>query len=412
MPSNRRPRLHAILTLVILFSLASLPAWAQTFSVIYNFTLASGWGPFASVTLDAAGNLYGTTSGSGAYPGTVFELTPSNGAWTFNTLFRLISPGVARPYYPWSGVVFGPDGALYGTTNGGGLGYGTVYRVDLDNDCESSPYSPTGSIIYEFQGGSDGARPGLGNVVFDSAGNLYGTTIGGGSSDDGTVYELSPSNGGWTKKVLHRFSAGTDGQDPYGPVVFDTAGNLYGTTAAGGLWSAGTVYELTPSGSGWQESILFNFQNNNQNGYYPLGGLIFDSAGNLYGTTYYGETGGAGTVFELSPSSGGWNFNLLHTFSGQQGGPEFSLAMDRSGALYGTTYGGGNYGWGQVFQLTPHNGSWDFTSLHRFTGGADGQKPNGPTLDAAGNLYGTTIEGGLQQCEPYANCGVVWKITP
>jgi uncharacterized repeat protein (TIGR03803 family) len=258
------------------------------------------------------------------------------------------------------------------------------------------------TVLYRFTGGADGSLPGYGDLVFDQAGNLYGTTIQGGSSQEGAVYELSPSGGGWTEIVLYSFA---NLSFPYSGVILDQARNLYGTTTGGGV-AYGTVYQLTPSGPPWIEHSLYPFSGGND-GAYPIGGVISDQSGNLYGTTNSTAYGGAGTIFELMPSNGGWMFDLLYSFTGNPNeGPYDSLTMDGAGNLYGTTYGDGAYSLGTVFKLTPSDGGWIYTDLHDFSGG-DGQNPvGGVVLDASGNLYGTTSGGGAHRE------GFAWEITP
>ena len=191
-------------------------------------------------------------------------------------------------------------------------------------------------------------------------------------------------------------------------MILDSAGNLYGTTfglpPVHGLY--GTVYELTPSGAGWTESTLYTFQNSTDGGS-PRGDLIMDALGNLYGTTSVGGPGVGGTVWELSPSNGGWTFNLIYSFPGSNFGPFSPVLMDPSGNLYGTTLAGGAFQQGSVFKLTHANGGWTYTTLHDFSGGNDGRSPYGhPVLDSSGNLYGTAGWGGG------TNSGVIWEITP
>jgi uncharacterized repeat protein (TIGR03803 family) len=312
---------------------------------------------------------------------------------------------------PESGVVFGPDGALYGTTTyGGSGGVGVVYSLrPAATACKTALCPWTETVLYQFTGGNDGGGPS--GLTCDYAGNLYGTTPGGGAFGGGTVFKLTPSNGGWTESVLYSFSGGNDGAEPDSGVILDQAGNLYGTTFAGGTGhgsgcyyqGCGTVYQLTPSGSGWKENTLYAFQGG-ADGYGPAGGLIFDRSGSLYGTTTNGGGGGDGTVFELSPAGGGsWTFTLLYG----EVGSSASLTMDGAGSLYGTITGfwvDGDYG--SVFKLTPSGGGWIYTTLHYF-GGNSGENPfGGVALDANGNLYGTTSGGGA-----YDN-GVVWEITP
>ena len=249
----------------------------------------------------------------------------------------------------------------------------------------------TEKVLYSFGNGTDGTDPAAG-LIFDAAGNLYGTTQTGGTHSGGMVFELTPAAGGtWTEKVLYNFG-GTDGDQPAAGLVFDAAGNLYGTTYVGGTSDKGTVFELTPAGGGtWTEKVLYNF--NGTSGAIPQAGLIFDAAGNLYSTTFAGGTYNLGTLFELTPAGGGtWTEQVLHSFgNGTDGsGPWAGLIFDAAGNLYGTTRYGGSYGGGTVFRLNAQGE----TLLYSFSG-ADGKNPiAGLALDAAGNLYGTTYLGG------------------
>jgi len=264
-------------------------------------------------------------------------------------------------------------------------------------------------VLYSFSGSTDGANPGYGNLTFDQAGNIYGTTFyGGNNNSDGVVYELTPSSGSWTESAIYVFTGGADGANPYSSVIFDQAGNLYGTANAGGAHEYGTVFQLTPSESGWSENTLYAFQGASDGGV-PFGGLVFDSTGNLYGATSAGGSGEGGTVYQLTPSGGGWTFGVIASFSGSayQPGPYNSLTMDAAGNLYGTTKQDGAKGQGSVFKLMPSGGGWILTDLYDFTGGTDGGQPYGSVLiDAKGNLYGTAFEGGAD------GYGVVWEITP
>jgi len=295
-------------------------------------------------------------------------------------------------------------------------------------------------VLYSFQGGPDGATP-AGGVVFDQAGNLYGTTIDGGSSSCrsiqqcGTVYQLAPpakKGDPWTETVLYVFkgNASNDGASPFGGLVIDSAGNLYGTTGYGGTgdcvllgtkMGCGTVFELSPpkqKGGNWTETVLYSFPSAKQ-GYVPWGNLVFDSAGNLYGATEFGGGFGTcdqniylycGTVFKLSPPAtkgGKWTEKVLHAFRGGTDGanPNGGLVLDDKGAIYGTTYAGGNQncdydaslGCGTAFELKPpskRGGAWLEKQLHVFTGANDGGQPNGGLIfDAKGSLYGTAGGG-------------------
>ena len=244
-------------------------------------------------------------------------------------------------------------------------------------------------------------------MIFDTAGNIYGTTFEGGFFNWGTVYELARSDSGWTESVLYAFGlAISDGIGPASGVVFDSAGNLYGTTPSGGLGGNGTVFQLARSGSGWKKDTLYNFQNGSD-GASPFPGLIFDPLGNLYGATGSGGSGGSGTVFKLTPANGNWTFSLVYTFAGGADcGPVRSLVMDGAGNLYGTTVCDGANGIGNVFELTPSGGSWTYKDLHDFAV-SDGAYPfSNVVIDAQGNVYGTASEAGAD------GGGVVWEITP
>ena len=410
----------AIATVFALTVLLTQSAQAQTYKVIHTFTGPDGAEPLAGVTLDDAGNLYGTTYfGGGTNQGTVFELRRWHGNWVLNSILTFNGNNGSGPA---SEVVFGPDGALYGTTYAGGSAdAGVVYSLKPPaTACKTVMCPWTETILYQFTG-SDGGGPVYGNLTFDRDGNLYGTTSAGGAFGGGTVFKLTPSNGGWTESVLYSFAGGNDdGAAPWSGVILDEAGNLYGTTIYGGGSGClgvgcGIVYQLTPSGSGWEEKTLYSFhEEDGPDGSHPYSGLIFDPSGNLYGATASGGSGCSGTVFELSPAGGSWTFTLLYPFTGFcGGGPGASLAMDGAGALYGTTGGVGSYRWGSVFKLTPSGGSWTYTSLHDFTHGSDGGWPiSSVTWDASGNLFGTTSEGGDLNCGAQYGCGVVWEITP
>jgi uncharacterized repeat protein (TIGR03803 family) len=276
-------------------------------------------------------------------------------------------------------------------------------------------------VLYHFKAnGSDGQTP-ESNLVFDAAGNLYSTTYSGGTYDDGTVFELSPASGGrWTEKVLYSFNIeGTGGARPSAGLVLDASGNLYGTTS----WNSGVVFELSPTSKGeWTEHVLHSFGSGTDGYGTNSAGVIFDSAGNLYGTTFWGGTGncgpkglpGCGTVFELTPAGdGSWTETILHNFefNGIDGlYPVAALVIDGSGNLYGTTSGGGAYNWGTAFEMKPEiGGGWSETVIHSFNeNGKDGADPAaGLTLDTVGNLHGTTMQGGSEACV----CGTVFALT-
>lgn len=269
--------------------------------------------------------------------------------------------------------------------------------------------------MHQFgQGAADGIGPN-GPLVLDAAGNLYGTTYAG-ADGFGTVFELThEANGVWAEKVLHTFGSGSDGRFPEGNLILDGSGNLYGTTSQGGANGEGTVFQLarTPGG-GWGENIVHNFDPNSGDGDRPAYGLILDAAGNLYGTTRQGgPTGDTGVVFELSPQSGGtWTETILDGFQNGISQPCGNLIFDEAGNLYGTTLLGGpgacSNGCGTVFELTPDtHGGWTENVLHNFGLGTDGSQPfDGLVFDASGNLYGTTSGGGAY------GWGTVFEVTP
>ncbi len=413
---------------IALAFLLTVAAQAQTYNVIHNFVGGlDGSEPAAGLTIDGAGNLYGTTFEGDALTGTVYKLAFKSSRWVLSPLF-LFTKGGSNGAIPYARVILGKDGTLYGTTGYGGNpqncsdGCGVVFNLRPQPTPPTTPLTPwVETPLYRFGGGSDGANPYSADLVFDQAGNLYGVTYNGGvgtcSGGCGTVFKLTPSGGSWTETLLYSFTQGGDGQHPWGGVIFDQSGNLYGTTVYGGANGKGTIYELTPSGSGWTESIIYSFTGG-ADGANPYAGLIFDQAGNLYGATGSGGSGVGGTAFELAPSNGGWTFNLLYSFTGASGqfagGPVASLAFDSAGNLYGTTHGDGAYNFGAIFKLAPASGSWNYTSLHDFTGGDDGGYPRSNiTFDKSGNMYGTASQGGTGSSgDCYGPCGVVWEINP
>jgi uncharacterized repeat protein (TIGR03803 family) len=412
------PRLHrpqaailatAVLSLIIF---SARPSPAQSYTVLHNFAGGQdGASPWGGLTMDVAGNLYGTaaTGGSAANCqggcGTVFKLSHSGSSWTFSPLYIFSKTDGA---YPEGRLIFGHDGRLYGTTGQGGMGCdttgcGVVFAMRPPATfCQSVLCFWTEQVLYQFTGADDGSRP-TGDTVFDSAGNFYGTTFNGGAGGLGTVYELSLSGGNWSENTLHGFN-GMDGANPYGGLALDSAGNLYGPTRVGGTLNLGAIFELSNTGSGWSEQVLYSF--NGTDGNRPLGGLVVDRSGNVYGTTNRGGSNGlGGKVFALTFSGGSWSYAPLYSFTGSSG-PWGDLIMDSAGNIYGTTVQDGAHDFGSVFKLTFSGGNWIYSTLHDFTG-QDGALPHGSlVLDASGNLYGTTTAGG-----PH-NLGVAWEITP
>lgn len=403
-----------LLPLALLAAMATLatPASTQAFSVLYDFTGGADGASPNGVTIAGPGILYGTTSQRGSYGwGTVFKLAQRGSGWTVDPLHEFGDGEDGAQ--PLASVAVGPSGALYGTTFQGGIeNLGAVFQVQPPpTACNTAICYWHETLLHSFpQGGNDGEEPDLGILVFDPAGNLYGTTFNGGAYAAGTVFELSPSGGGWTYSIIHSFQNNhIDGWLPQYGVVLDSAGNLYGTTQYGGALDGGTAFELSPSGGTWTETILYNF---------PLGGdgltasptaLVMDQNGNLYGTYLVEAANDFSTLFELTPSNGSWTFSTLYNFATLCGGP---IVRDTAGRFYGACY---SSTYGSVFQLANSNGSWTLTDLYDFTGQSDGGSPKVPfALDSSGNLYGgTAIGGNLSDCIEYESvgCGNIWEIS-
>lgn len=379
----------AVLTLVVvfLFALATSVAQAQTFTPLYSFGGASGKYPVAGLVLDVAGNLYGTTQQGGAHGlGTIFKVD-STGT---ETVLHSFKGGKSDGAFPGAGLAFDTKGDLYGTTTlGGALNRGTVFKV-----------SRTTAVVYSFKGtGGDGAYP-IASVVADNAGNVYGTTQQGGTHGLGTVFKL---NAAGKEKVLYSFKGVPDGEYPCAGLVLDAKGNLYGTTQLGGPASQnnGTVFKLDKAG---KETVLHSFTNANGDGAYPLGGVVRDKAGNLYGTASEGGANGFGIVFKLDKTGKETPLYAFGTNNGDGIFPSAGLVQDTQGHLYGTTELGGANGPGAVFEVTATGTE---TVLHSFLG-TDGGIPLAALVQDTqqGNLYGTTTVGGAH------SAGVVFKLTP
>ncbi len=398
----------------VLSTFAAQTAQAQTLTVLHEFAGGvDGANPSAGLTLDRAGELYGTSSGAAQSTiGTVFRITPSN--WLLEPVYKFVQ--FNHGLYPNTRLIFGPDGSLYGTTwkGGGGAcageGCGVIFKLQppVSIACRSAFCPWTQTVLYTFTGGPDGWQPGP--VILDAAGNIYGNTYYGGTGADcqcGTVYELKLSGGVWKKTILHSFD-GPDGGDPDGPLVLDRAGNLYGTTIIGGSANKGLLYELSP-GVSWTQTVLHSFQGSD--GVYPNGGLIADTSGELYGVTADGGSFGLGSVFRLM-QPGNWTFESLYSFTSYStgGSPHGPLVFDSAGNLYGITDFGA-FSDGTVFKLTFANQSWVATDLHDFIG-TEGTFVNpGLIIDTDGNLYGTAFgNSNVETCYP-TGCGTVWEIT-
>ncbi len=313
---------------------------------------------------------------------------------------------------PRHSLIFDASGALYGTTfDGGTYGAGTVYTLIPNSDG-----SWTENVLYSFSGGADGGYPDWGSLTFDSAGNLYGVTYGGGQYGVGTIFELMPnSDGSWTEHALHQFT-GKDGAQPRTKPIFDAKGNFYGAATYGGAHGCGAVFKMTPgSNNTWTYSVIHQFMD--KPGCIPWVGLIADTSGNFYGTTR-NQIGGCsnppqncGIVFELTPGSGEkWTYKVIHEFSGGKGGsePVFGLIFGEDGTLYGAARTEGAYSAGLFYKLTPSaEGKWSYQVLHQFKKNQDGDLSEGVLAsDALGNLYGTAGYGGL-----YGN-GTLYQMAP
>ena len=396
----------AILGAFFLQVIALQPAQAQTYNVIYNFTGDLGGAtPYAGPTLDAFGNLYGSTNLGGADgSGSVYRLTFNGTSWVYTTLYSFLgTPDGAGPAF--GSLAIGPDNRLYGTTEGGGV-FGTVWSAQpAATTCPAVSCSWKDTVLHRFGNGLDGSQP-IGGVVLDADGTVYGTNNLGGTSGNGAVFKVTRSGLIWNETLIYSFVGGTDAVNPVAGVSLDASGDVFGTTSFGGANGVGAVYQLVHSQEGYRESVIYNFQGADD-GQIAVGGVILDQAGNLYGTTFDGGVNGGGTVYELSPSRQGWTFTVLYSFTGGYGGPYNNLTWDANGNLYGATNGDGAFGLGSVFKLTPGSNGWTLTDLHDFAGGNDGASPYGAVaVDAHGNVFGTGAVGGTD------NQGVAWEITP
>lgn len=397
---DSKPAAIAAFTLACVLT-AALPAPAATFSVLYAFSGgADGGNPLAGLTVDSAGNLYGTAQNGGAGYGTAFEMKRSSGGYAFEVLYTFASGSDGAA--PIARIMPGPQGRLYGTTSAGGGGGGTVFA--LAGAPKHDPRKET--LLYAFANAGSGYSPSSGDLAFDAAGNIYGTTGAGGAYSGGTVYKLTHAKSGWTETVLYNFGQVGDGALPYAGVIRDSAGNLYGTTSAGGTAGDGTVFELSRKGAVWSETILHSFQGTDD-GLVPYAGLTYDRAGNLYGAATDGGSAGGGTIFVLRPSKGAWQFHTLYSVPGWGiSGPFRTPVVDNAGTIFATTHCDGLYSSGSVFELTRSGTAWTYNSLYDFTGQSDGQYVfSNPVFDAYGNVFGTTQVGG-------SGYGVVWEVSP
>jgi uncharacterized repeat protein (TIGR03803 family) len=410
------PHKHFSLLILLAACMApvTLPAQAQSFSVLYSFNgPPDAKAPDSNLLLDASGNIYGVTYGGGAsYGGTAFKLS-SSGKET--VLYSFLSGYGNRP----DSVVQDAEGTLYGTTTyGGSYGQGAVFKLDQKGN---------ETVLYSFRGAAKSFGFDPNGLIRDQQGNLYGTTMFGGlpggcfGGGCGTIFKLDPAG---KETVVYTFKGGTDGGYPSGPIVRDATGNLYGETAYGGdlscypPYGCGTVFKLDPAG---KETVFHRFTGTGGDGEHPWAGLVGDNMGNLYGATDEGGTGpnctsaenGCGTIFKVDKTG---KETILHSFTGS--GADFppiyaALTLDEKGDIYGTTPNGGSQncgsGCGAIFMLDPAGKE---TILHEFGGGAEGANPGaGVTLDSAGNVYGTTSAGGNLSCNMGDGCGTLFKLT-
>jgi uncharacterized repeat protein (TIGR03803 family) len=428
-----------VFTLSALMLIFAACAAASQYKVIYTFQNTSdAYTPQSQMIADASGNLYGVTQFGGAHGlGTVFELSPNaNGTWSESILYSFAESTDGGQ--PWAGLVMDKNGNLYGTTSAGGNASCTPIHGFCGTTFELSPNSNgtwTETVLVDFTG-DNGLTPD-GALTLDSAGNLYGTTEGGGSGGWGTVFELSPNGDGtWTQNILHNFGLDGNGSKPFSNLIFDSKGNLWGTTADGGLladclegYGCGAIFEMTPqSGGGWTEQTILAFDGKNGT---PPAGLTFDASGNLFGMTPFGGIGdcsgliinGCGGLFELTlASDGSFSPKIIRQFRSQPIAEPNNIVVDAAGNIYGTSFAGGvntcggaNLACGTIYKATPNaSGGYGFSELYEFPGESDnGFWPYAAlTIDNAGNIYGSTGNGGNLSCGISGGCGVVFQIIP
>jgi len=394
-------------TMLALALATTQAAQSQTLTVIHDFTGGKdGSYPKAGLTMDKAGNFYGMASYGGTYGlGSIYKLTHSAaGGWVFAPLYSFT--GGTDGAHPEGNITIGPDGTLYGVTEFGGTGNGTVFNLKPPPTRPISALSPwVETVLYRFAGDSDGAAP-RGRVTFDSSGVMYGTTVGGGVQNNGVVFSLTPAGGGsWAYNVLYAFT-GAGGRNPSGGVIIDSLGNFYGVTLNGGSSGWGSVYELALVDSAWTETTLHSFQNGSD-GIGPVAPLIFGHDGNIYGGTETYDSSG-GSVFVLKPSQSGWDYSQVYDLPGHgNSGVMGQLMTDANGNVYGTAWANGAYYNGTAFELSPSDSGWTLTTLHDFARSSDGGGPwSNLILYTDGKLYGTTEVGGAH------DQGVIFEIAP
>jgi uncharacterized repeat protein (TIGR03803 family) len=416
-----RPSAALLAFSLVLFAIS---ASAQTYNQIYSFgALPDGSFPAGHMAFDSAGNLYGATVYGGAYSyGTIFELSPpasGSGSWTETTLYTFT--GKSDGGDPYAGVTIDGRGNLYGAAYVGGstCGCGTVFKM-------KPPTTQGGSwsflALHQFAGGTtDGYGP-LSPVTLDKAGNVYGTTYAGGTFDStasfsGTAYKVSPSGSAWTESLIWSFGGPGDGSYTYSWLVFDSVGNIYGTTAFGGAGGQGTVFELSPPASGntnWSESLLYSFPSaTTAASVEPLSGLVIDAQDDLYGiATAFDESGEpcCGSVFLLKPPTTGttWDFHPLYSFTSTTDGqyPKDLVRDPNTDMFYGLAIDNSDErGNGVIFGLTPGT-PWTYSVTHDFNGTNASNPQNIPIIGPDGNLYGGAAYGGTN------GGGAIFQIVP
>jgi uncharacterized repeat protein (TIGR03803 family) len=389
------------------FVLSVASAAAVTTDVILSFEEDEGEYADTDLETDSAGNIYGTTVLGGDFgSGTVFQLSPTPNGWVHTVLYSFT--GGADGGEPYKGVTIDREGNLYGTAVTGGSGSceggcGVAYKLT------NSGGNWTQTVIHAFTGGDDGSGPGA-RLTVDRGGNIYGMAPTGGANGLGTIYKISQAGAAWTFKVIHTFTGGDDGATGSAGRMVLRRARLYGAATTGGAHGSGVIFELSPRAVGeWDFRAIYAFKGQ-PDGSFPYGALLFAGSGKIYGTTYYGGTSGIGAVYELSPRRNGeWNENVIYSFQeGSDGNsPISNLVFDPAGNLYGTTSEGG-LGSGTIFKLSPiGGGQWTETVVHPFQGPPDGAFAyNGMVVDRLGNFYGATVHGGKN------DDGSVYKFTP
>ncbi|HEV2424915.1 MAG TPA: choice-of-anchor tandem repeat GloVer-containing protein [Terriglobia bacterium] len=400
--SKVRASIRIVAAVAATLILASV-AGAASEHVIFSFNEDYGEYPDSDLVLDAAGNIYATTVGGGDFgSGAVVRLSPSAQGWKETVLYSF--HGSTDGSEPYGGVTLDAQGNVYGTTVAGGsfagascidTGCGVAFKLTRLNGVWIE------TVIHSFAGGADGYGPGAG-LAIDRQGDLYGATPTGGADGAGVIYELTPGTGGkWREAILHTFSGGLDGiGGSAGRLLLDRTGNLWGVATAGGQYGSGTAFELSPAAGGaWRFNTLYAFRGQPDAGF-PYGALVADGPGNLYGTTYYDGANDLGSVYRLSLGNGIWTETVLHSFQGGSdgSGPISNLVFDAAGNLYGTTSEGGAPGCdcGLIFKMTRGaGGQWTESVAYSFQGPPDAAFPyNGLASAGAGVFFGPTVHGG------------------